>query len=84
MKKPLNEAEREALARFKGALQTLLGDNLLSLRLFGFRVRGEETEESDLDVLVLLKRKDRALCRQIVEESLEVDLAYSTTSRRRS
>jgi predicted nucleotidyltransferase len=78
MKKPLNEAERQALARFKGALQTLLGDNLLSLRLFGSRVRGEETEESDLDVLVLLKRKDRALCRRIVEESLEVDLAYDT------
>jgi predicted nucleotidyltransferase len=44
MKKPLNEAERQALARFKVALQTLLGDNLLSLRLFGSRVRGEETE----------------------------------------
>jgi predicted nucleotidyltransferase len=78
MKKPLNEEERQALARFKGALQTLLGDNLLSLRLFGSRVRGEETEESDLDILVLLKRKDRALCRRIVEESLDVDLAYGT------
>jgi predicted nucleotidyltransferase len=78
MKKPLNDAERQALTRFKAALQTLLGDNLLSLRLFGSRVRGEEMEESDLDVLVLLKRKDRALCRRIVEESLEVDLAYGT------
>jgi predicted nucleotidyltransferase len=78
MKKPLNEAERRALAGFKAALQTLLGDNLLSLRLFGSRVRGEDTEESDLDVLVLLERKDRALCRLIVEESLEVDLAYGT------
>ena len=76
MKKPLDEVERQALARFKAALQTLLGDNLLSLRVFGSRVRGEETEESDLDVLVLVKKKDRALCRRIVEESLEVDLAY--------
>jgi len=76
MKKALTQKENEGLARFKGALQTLLGDNLLSLRLFGSRVRGEETEESDLDILVLVKTKDRALCRRIVEESLEVDLAY--------
>jgi predicted nucleotidyltransferase len=49
---------------------------LLSLRLFGSRARGEGTEESDLDVLVIVMEKDRALCRRIVEESLEVDLAY--------
>jgi len=78
MKKALTQKEKDGLARFKGALQTLLGDDLLSLRIFGSRARGEGTDESDLDVLVLIKRKDRALCRRIVEESLEVDLAYGT------
>jgi predicted nucleotidyltransferase len=78
MKKPLTDAEQQALEGFKTSLQSLLGDNLLSFRLFGSRVRGEGTEESDLDVLVLVKRKDRALCRRIVEESLDVDLAYWT------
>lgn len=76
MKKALTQKEKDGLASFKGALQSLLGDNLLSLRLFGSRARGEGTEESDLDVLVLVTKKDRALCRRIVEESLEVDLAY--------
>jgi predicted nucleotidyltransferase len=76
MKKALTQKEKDGLACFKGALQSLLGDNLLSLRLFGSRARGEGTEESDLDVLVLVKKKDRTLCRRIVEESLEVDLAY--------
>ncbi len=78
MKKPLTESEERALARFKGALQSLLGDNLLSLHLFGSRARGEETEESDLDVLVVVRKKNWALCRRIVEESLDVDLAYDT------
>ena len=78
MKIPLTQPEEEGLARFKSALQSLLGDNLLSLHLFGSRARGEGTEESDLDVLVLVKKKDRALCRRIVEESLEVDLKYGT------
>lgn len=74
----LSPTEQQALQRFKTALQSLLGDNLLSLRLFGSRVRGEGTEESDLDVLVLVREKDRALCRRIVEESLEIALAYET------
>ena len=68
MKKSLTQIEDEGLERFKGALQSLLRDNLLSLRLFGSRARGEGTEESDLDVLVIVKEKDRALCRRIVEE----------------
>jgi len=78
MKISLTQPEEEGLARFKDALQSLLGDNLLSLRLFGSRARGEGTEESDLDVLVLVQKRDRDLCRRIVEESLEVDLAYGT------
>ena len=74
MKKPLTKIEQQALNRFRDALQSLLGKNLLSMRLFGSRVRGEQTEESDLDVLVLVEKKDRILCRRIVEESLEIDL----------
>jgi predicted nucleotidyltransferase len=78
MKHPLTKVERDALARFRDAVRSLLGENLLSLRLFGSRARREQTDESDLDVLVLVRKKDRKLCRRIVEESLEVDLAYGT------
>src|SRR5712692_11708064 len=78
MKKPLTKIEQQALNHFRDALQSLHGENLLSMRLFGSRVRGEQTEESDLDVLVLVEKKDRILCRRIVEESLEIDLAYGT------
>ena len=41
MKKFLTEKEKEGLEQFKDALQSLLGDNLLSLRLFGSRAHGE-------------------------------------------
>ena len=44
MKKSLTEKEKEGLERFKGALQSLLGDNLLSLRVFGSRARGETND----------------------------------------
>ena len=76
--RPLTSAEQQALERFKAVLTPLLADNLISLRLFGSRVRGEGTEESDLDVLIVLREKNRMLCRRIVAESLEIDLAYDT------
>ena len=78
MVNPLTDTEQRALARFKNTLQSLLGDDLLSLRLFGSRAREEGTEESDLDVLVVVPKKDRDLCRRIVEESLDIDLVYGT------
>jgi hypothetical protein len=42
MKKPLTQVEQQALAYFRQALQSFLGENLLSLRLFGSRVRERE------------------------------------------
>jgi predicted nucleotidyltransferase len=77
-RRALTIAEQEALQRFKVEIESLLADNLVSLRLFGSRARGERTEESDLDVLVVLREKNRALCRRIVAEALEIDLAYDT------
>lgn len=75
-RRTLTITEQHALAQFKIALQVLLKDNLFSLCLFGSRARGEGTEESDLDVLIVLREKDRALCRRIVTEALEIDLSY--------
>ena len=76
--RPLTTNEGEALTRFKVALESLLGENLVSLRLFGSRARGEGTPESDLDVLVLVRSKDPNLCRRIVDAALEADLTYDT------
>lgn len=50
----------------------------LWMGLFGSRAREEGTEESDLDVLVVVRKKHRTLYRRIIEESLEIDLAYGT------
>ena len=74
----MTSAERQSLERFKATVEPLLGENLVSLRLFGSRAREEGTEESDLDVSVIVRHKDRALCRSIVEAALEIDLAYDT------
>jgi predicted nucleotidyltransferase len=55
--KSLTSAEQQALEHFKVVLAPLLADNLISLRLFGSRAREGGTEESDLDVLIMLREK---------------------------
>ena len=46
---------RQIIDAFKNDLKQLYGDNLHSVILYGSLARGEETEESDIDLIVVLK-----------------------------
>ena len=48
---------KQLLREFKQALSELYGERLASLVLYGSVARHEETEDSDVDVLVVLKGK---------------------------
>ena len=43
------------LSELRGRLQSLYGDRLAKVILFGSQARGEATETSDIDVMVILK-----------------------------
>ncbi len=71
----LSPAERRMLDRFVAAAEERLGDDLVSVWLFGSRARGEATGPlSDVDVLVVTRRgrEDRDplwdLASQLAEE----------------
>lgn len=49
--------EKKAIDRATRRLQKLLGNNLITVAVFGSRVRGDFTEESDFDVLVVVKNR---------------------------
>lgn len=56
---------------------------LLKVIAYGSRVRGDYTGDSDLDVLVVVKKKDRRLKDKIVDifysYELETDISFSLT-----
>jgi predicted nucleotidyltransferase len=58
--------EQAALDDFRRALREALGDRVLELRLYGSKARGDWTEESDLDVAVVVDRMEPGLRRRIV------------------
>jgi len=53
--KGLTEKERQALKELVEELKKLYDDNLSKVILYGSKARGDATEDSDIDVLVVLK-----------------------------
>ena len=51
----LTKNERAALAAFVARLRQRYGDDVLRVVLFGSKARGDAGEESDLDVLVVVR-----------------------------
>ena len=67
---PLSPRETEALREFSARIRAALGSNLLELRLFGSKARGDSRPDSDLDVLVVVTG-DR-----VGAEDLAIDIAF--------
>jgi len=52
---PASPADDPILKRFRAALETIYGDRIERVVLFGSRARGDAREDSDYDVAVFLK-----------------------------
>lgn len=51
--------EKQVIFAFKKTLEKSLGPNLISLRLFGSKARGSYGKDSDIDLLLIIKEKNR-------------------------
>ncbi len=51
----LTEREGKTLNSFSTKLKAALGENLVLIKLIGSKARGDFTEDSDLDVLIVVK-----------------------------
>ena len=62
MSTKLTKKEQSALKKFRKALEKAFDSNLLEVRLFGSKARGDGHKDSDLDVLVVTAEGDWHLC----------------------
>ena len=58
----LTVQEKAALKEFKTNLEEVLGGQLIELRLFGSKARGDDHADSDIDVLVIVTTDDWRIC----------------------
>lgn len=57
-KMALSIKEKTVLKEFKTSLKQVLGGQLIELKLFGSKARGDDQPDSDVDVLVIVASDD--------------------------
>ncbi len=75
----LTPDERVGLATFVARLRQRYGDDLLRVRLFGSKARGDFHEESDFDLLIVLRMDYgdyRRHWNELVDLAWDIQLAY--------
>jgi predicted nucleotidyltransferase len=51
----LNEIEKKAINELIEKLKETYGDNLFKVILYGSKARGDQTEDSDIDIMIILQ-----------------------------
>lgn len=75
-KSALSEKEQLLLKEFKGLLLKSFPDEVLEIRVFGSRARGQATPDSDLDVLVVTRHEDYHLSDRIIDLACDLLLKH--------
>lgn len=73
----LTPKEQQALQEFKSQLTKKFGSDLVVLKLFGSKARGDFRKESDLDVFIVLNNLKEEDKNWIGNLSFELSLKYS-------
>jgi predicted nucleotidyltransferase len=53
----LNNIEKKVIKAFVKELKEKLGNEIITIRIFGSKVRGDFEKDSDIDMFILVKRK---------------------------
>ena len=73
----LTPAEQAALADFCDAVRGSLGSEVVDVQLFGSKARGDATPESDVDVLVVVRRDEPKLIDALYDLLLDACLSHN-------
>jgi len=76
LREHLSSDEIKAVEGFDKRLLSEFGQDVLDVRVFGSKARGEAGPDSDLDILVLVRRSDYAVKHAILWLASEVSLDF--------
>jgi len=74
----LNKNEEHAVKKFVSLIKEKLKDQVIEIKLFGSKVRGNYYEDSDIDILMILKERKKVVIDTLYQELLEVELEYDS------
>ena len=68
--------ENKALMELRDNLRDFLGDSLVRLVLFGSKAKGDYTNESDIDIAIIVRGLSKELKNQILNRVAEIELKH--------
>jgi len=74
----LNQKEEQAVKAFVSAIRKNLKDQLVEIKIFGSKVRGDCSQDSDIDILIVLKERSKWLIDTLYEKLLDIELEYDS------
>jgi predicted nucleotidyltransferase len=72
----IDDERKKELEELKRDLENLLDPLAFKMVLFGSRARGDYSEESDVDVAILVRGLTREMKRRILDKVAEIELEY--------
>lgn len=72
----LKEKEQIALLEFTKVIRNSLGDNIISIKLFGSKARGDSKLDSDIDICILLKEISLDIREHLYDITFNINLKY--------
>jgi predicted nucleotidyltransferase len=74
----LNQKEERAVKEFVSAIKQKLKDHILRTTIFGSKVRGDYSLDSDIDILIVLNERSKDLIDSLYENLLDIELEYDS------
>ena len=74
----LNKKEEKAVRAFISAIKEKLQDQLIEAKIFGSKIRGDYSQDSDIDILIVLDKRNKVLIDILYEQLLDIELEYDS------
>lgn len=68
----LSAEEKAVLKQFKASLEQVLGTQLVELKVFGSKARGDDRPDSDIDMLVIVSSDDWHICDTVYDVATDI------------
>ena len=72
----LKKKEMGAVKEFCTAVKKTLGNDLVSLRLFGSKARGKARRDSDIDIAVMVRKRNSRVWDKVMDAAFYTNLKW--------
>ncbi len=74
--RPLKERDRLAIQDFYQQVKERLGEKVVAIKLFGSKLKGTDTPESDIDIAVIVKKGSADTWKKVMDIAFNVNLEH--------